>query len=464
MTTRTQVINNGTNDLRTYIAYQGNVTPFDSSDQTITSSGLTTAAYTTFNGLTPSTAYDVWSQFVGTTATGTKRTITTLAPTVNFTVTTDSVRPVGALKRVYGKVIVPSGQTAQAGAKRAAGSDLNFTIALDATPLTTYNQGVNLVSFDFANVPSGISNRYRIYGFCSNGASVDSGSLLYTYIAPTDTVRPIVTLFDTTAVTSTSIDVVFQAFDSTGIAEFSLSVNGTVVAPHILGTQTTHTISSLGPDSLCILTLQAKNNIGLYTYPPAMLVVRTRPSIVSYPNASISSVPGTECFEDTASASGKWNLIDVHGTNFYPGASYEGDYANSGYVDIDTIHYISSTHCQVWLWFSYIDVATFTITNIGAQPSNAVQTQVIDCGTATGITSVAQTDRKMLKVYPNPVISNTTIEVGQPTQYVLYSLLGSQVQTGELRTGQNNVSLEKLPSGIYILSTATGLTTKIVKQ
>lgn len=165
---RTQVINNGTNVLRTYIALTGG-NPFDSISQTIIGSGGATPAHANFSGLQQLTKYDVWSKFVGTTTIGSKRTIQTDATAISFGISTDSA--IGNLSTgkitVYITVTVPSGETARVGILGTTPNDTGYLLPLYASSLQNVSQGIWKFTYEFTVAP-GDSTIARGYGYTAS--------------------------------------------------------------------------------------------------------------------------------------------------------------------------------------------------------------------------------------------------------------------------------------------------------
>ncbi len=463
ITARAQVICNGTQTVRKHIALH-NQSSFYYEDETITGTGIAMALYFTVTGLNSSTDYDVWYEYVGTSTTGPKRLISTIAPIYEFDATTDTVLTAQVTNvRVSGTIVVPSG-TAQVGAMRAAASDLNFTVALDASPLVTYGQGVHTFTYDFENVPAGTAFRYKVYGYSSTGDYVDGNSLVYTLIVVGDTTKPVITLFDTTNVTTTTVEVVFTGTDTVGVTNFVLTKNGTVVAT-VLNSQSAYTYTNLTAATTYTLGIQAKDDAGNYSLLQTILVTTDATATVPT-QATLTSITDKVCFD----GNGTWGLVTIYGTNIQPGANYSGEYYDGQLPDQDSVMNVNATHtqCDVWVWVgAHFPQVTFTVTNPGAGVSNAITTKVDDC-VATGVNEVARTDRKELSVFPNPVIDVTTIKIGQVSKdkgvdYQIFGLTGNLASTGTFFSTENTVNLQQLPAGIYILKTSTGLSKKIVK-
>lgn len=85
--------------------------------------------------------------------------------------------------------------------------------------------------------------------------------------------------------------------------------------------------------------------------------------------------------------------------------------------------------------------------------------------TQVGIRNIAQT---ALTVYPNPATSHVSVNVSEPmSEAVLTDLKGRRLRSYQLHEGENSLSVEELPAGVYILTMRTAdnsVTTRIVKQ
>lgn len=72
--------------------------------------------------------------------------------------------------------------------------------------------------------------------------------------------------------------------------------------------------------------------------------------------------------------------------------------------------------------------------------------------TAVGIQQ-NEIEKTKLLLYPNPTLGNIYIESDQDVNYKIFNQLGQLVQLGRLKEGVQEISLHKLNSGIYFLST-----------
>jgi|GEM_PF-1589992 len=72
--------------------------------------------------------------------------------------------------------------------------------------------------------------------------------------------------------------------------------------------------------------------------------------------------------------------------------------------------------------------------------------------TAVGVQQ-NEIEKTKLLLYPNPTLGNIYIESDQNVNYKIFNQLGQLVQLGRLKEGVQEISLHKLNSGIYFLST-----------
>jgi hypothetical protein len=66
-------------------------------------------------------------------------------------------------------------------------------------------------------------------------------------------------------------------------------------------------------------------------------------------------------------------------------------------------------------------------------------------------------------VFPNPIETETEIEVGQLGQYIISDVTGKIVKAGIIFVGKNKISMEGLTKGFYIFTTNTKLSAKLLK-
>jgi hypothetical protein len=370
----------------------------------------------------------------------------------------------GSSEMIQGTLVLPVG-TATVLCALTKSTDQNFTSgSVVSTSFVQYNTpGVYYPTASFDNLVNGMWYRAMYYGNDDQGNMVALGQngpnmqVVFQFRIPTDSVPPTATL-ELQYEDANDIAVTFSGNDNDSLAGFILSDNG--VAHTLAATVTSYTFSHLAPSSVHHISLQAFDEAGLYSTLDTLTITTDATSSIATA-ATIASLPDSVCEIDTVNGGG-WNLIDVYGTNFASGATYDAAYQSGGPDDVDTIHYITPTHCKVWLWVSYYDVITYTITNPGANPSNSLQTQVVDCG-STGIAPVTRLPRNLLSMYPNPVRNVTTVEVGQNTPYSVYNLLGTEMCKGKFVLGQNTINLQALPDGMYFIHTATGYSLKFIK-
>lgn len=451
---RAQVICNGTVTVRAHIALF-NQSSFYHIDQTITGSGMAIPVYALFAGLSNPTDYHVWFEIVGG-AVGVKTKITTTPPVYTFNVTTDSVKTVSGNVRVYGTVTVPSGQTAQVGAMRSAGTDINFTIALDASPMQNFTQGVSQFTYDFQNVPQGVYG-YKVYGYASGGGYVDGARIPYGLVIVGDTTKPTVTMFDTVSVSATSADVVFTATDNVGVTQFLLQKNGTVVAT-LPNSQPSYVFTGLTANTTYTLGLQAKDDAGNLSTLQIITITTDATGTVGTA-ATLTSVPASVCFTGTG-----WVPLTINGANFQQGATYSINYYDGQPNDVGTVTWLSQGQVQARIWDAHTyDSVDVTIINPNAGVSNTLRTKVVFC---TGINDEATREEgAVLTAFPNPFYDVVTVTVGLKADYTVTTIMGQEVASGQLQKDDNTIhQFSQLPAGVYIVKTSTGLHKKIVKQ
>lgn len=70
-----------------------------------------------------------------------------------------------------------------------------------------------------------------------------------------------------------------------------------------------------------------------------------------------------------------------------------------------------------------------------------------------------------LKVYPNPVEDFININVEENTSVSLFNILGEEVKTFDIVTGDNQFDISDLPNGVYIVKDKSGnYSSKVVKD
>ena len=96
--------------------------------------------------------------------------------------------------------------------------------------------------------------------------------------------------------------------------------------------------------------------------------------------------------------------------------------------------------------------ATNSILNIGSQSDFFVAKY------STSVCSLGTDDFKTegIELSPNPVEHYVSIEVAEPMDYVVYSLLGVKVKEGKLTVASHQIDFGGLTSGTYVLETTTG--------
>jgi hypothetical protein len=69
---------------------------------------------------------------------------------------------------------------------------------------------------------------------------------------------------------------------------------------------------------------------------------------------------------------------------------------------------------------------------------------------------VEETGHKALTVHPNPASSILRFESPSPAAYSVTDAVGRTVMQGQAQQGQNTLSVDGLPEGIYILRLGDG--------
>jgi len=91
----------------------------------------------------------------------------------------------------------------------------------------------------------------------------------------------------------------------------------------------------------------------------------------------------------------------------------------------------------------------------------------LDLGSTIGI-EPNLLDEKFFNIYPNPATDKLIIEFQLKDGVVmLYNMLGQEIQSNQLVSGENNMNLELLASGVYVVRILTEqgeFSQKIVKQ
>jgi hypothetical protein len=80
-----------------------------------------------------------------------------------------------------------------------------------------------------------------------------------------------------------------------------------------------------------------------------------------------------------------------------------------------------------------------------------------------GVDDLNLTSRK-LSIYPNPAVSNININATQEERLTIYNLLGKVVLEEQLTIGINEINLPQLTNGMYLFSTESGITAKVMIQ
>lgn len=86
-------------------------------------------------------------------------------------------------------------------------------------------------------------------------------------------------------------------------------------------------------------------------------------------------------------------------------------------------------------------------------------------GAASSVLQVGNQTKQSVKIYPNPVSQQRFfVETPANTKGYLYSISGRLLRTIDLKSGKNAVEVSTLSSGLYLLKTESGFTSKIIIQ
>jgi hypothetical protein len=85
-------------------------------------------------------------------------------------------------------------------------------------------------------------------------------------------------------------------------------------------------------------------------------------------------------------------------------------------------------------------------------PSSGVNLYYIKSGTAT---SINETKRQELRVYPNPSSDKIYVDVAEPTQLGIYNLAGTMVLQKKVNTVQDNIDVSNFVPGVYFVRSLT---------
>ena len=73
------------------------------------------------------------------------------------------------------------------------------------------------------------------------------------------------------------------------------------------------------------------------------------------------------------------------------------------------------------------------------------------------------TEKKLISVYPNPVVDKLTIQSTHFIKLKIYNHFGSLIKQIELTEGNNEIDMSKLKEGIYIFRTEKGEIRRVIK-
>ncbi len=106
---------------------------------------------------------------------------------------------------------------------------------------------------------------------------------------------------------------------------------------------------------------------------------------------------------------------------------------------------------------------TFDMDEWEEYPKNTVD----GIGTHTTTLSVNDFELGAFKMYPNPSKDRLYFSISNPAQVTIYSILGETVRTKRISQEQNNVNIETLSNGLYLVNVKIGnqsITRKMIKN
>jgi endonuclease/exonuclease/phosphatase family metal-dependent hydrolase len=77
--------------------------------------------------------------------------------------------------------------------------------------------------------------------------------------------------------------------------------------------------------------------------------------------------------------------------------------------------------------------------------------------------STSSKDKYELKTYPNPVISNLTIETIEESNFEITTLSGTLIKEGRLKAGINQIELDNLKKGLYLVKVKSDRVQQVLK-
>ncbi len=216
-------------------------------------------------------------------------------------------------------------------------------------------------------------------------------------------------------------------------------------------------------------------NIGAYRYK-----LQVRDSCGNY--SALSPYHNSVWFNDLLNGSFNWNQYLIEGMGSTPVGNFylRVDTNNTGFWKI--IGSVAGTQTTINdpRYFNYNNIANWRIdaTGFNCTPtarygqqgtfSTIVKTRSnVKNNRTTGMNG---SGNGALSVFPNPTFGNITLKSGDPSAktVILYDMLGKVVFSAEVSGGQNILSLEQIPAGVYHLQVLKEgrslLDQKLIKQ
>ena len=258
-------------------------------------------------------------------------------------------------------------------------------------------------------------------------------------------------------------DIVFDAAGSYYFAEFHgrvRKVNTTAIINTVAGTS----VYGYNGDGILADTAKLNETTGIALDACGSLYIAdvsnerirkvTFPPLLSIPIISLSGASNTPV----------GSTVTVNATVNNAGSSYLIHWMNHG-LEFTTTTVPVVTYTKM----AGIDTVTAKVvpTGYGCWDSSTSAGWMVSDSTTEAPPSLPRGEE--LSVFPNPVRSSLTVEIGMSSAtYRLLGIVGSVLGEGVLHTGQNSISMAALPVGVYVLEVmdpSAGLSmTKIVKE
>ena len=160
-------------------------------------------------------------------------------------------------------------------------------------------------------------------------------------------------------------------------------------------------------------------------------------------------------------------LVTINATVTGAGSNYSINWYNNGIyftnTPIPTLSYIKAAGTDN-ITATVIPVSASAATGCYDSVTSAVHTVTV---MPTGVNNTVT--EQSLHIYPNPVNDVLHIDgVTTQTQYCLFSVVGAAIRRDYLRPGDNSISLQSMPAGVYMLeitnSDGEKQISKVIKQ